>query len=147
MRRLRRIGPGDPGKADAIDEAMIEKAKADGVVFTGERTDLPECYAAMDIFVMASWREGFPRSAMEAAAMGLPTIATNIRGCRQVVQDGVTGVLVPARDVESLVVAVSKVCAVDQFDRNRIGTRARIRFDQRALIGTTITDYCRLQRR
>ena len=52
-------------------------------------------YAAMDLFVLASYREGFPRSAMEAAAMGLPIVATDIRGCRQVVDHGRTGLLVP----------------------------------------------------
>jgi glycosyltransferase involved in cell wall biosynthesis len=50
---------------------VFDRAAADGVVFTGTRTDMPECYAAADLFLTASWREGFPRSAMEAAAMGL----------------------------------------------------------------------------
>ena len=136
------IGPDDPGKADAIDESMIESAKADGVVFTGERTDLPECYSAMDIFVMASWREGFPRSAMEAAAMGLPTIATNIRGCRQVVEDGVSGVLVPVREPWSLVAAVSTACAdLLLFNDQYIVARARNSFDQKCLIITTTAAY------
>ena len=62
------------------------------------RDDMPECYAAVDLFVTASWREGFPRSAMEAAAMGSATVATDIRGNRQVIVDGETGLLVPVRD-------------------------------------------------
>jgi glycosyltransferase involved in cell wall biosynthesis len=65
------VGPTDPDKSDAIEPGVFDRAAADGVVLTGTRTDMPECYAAADIFVTASWREGFPRSAMEAAAMGL----------------------------------------------------------------------------
>ena len=52
----------------------------------------------MDIHVLASHREGFPRAPMEAAAMGVPTVGTDIRGCREAIDDGVTGLLVPPRD-------------------------------------------------
>ena len=54
--------------------------------------------ALMDVFVLPSWREGLPRSAIEAAASGLPLVLTDIRGCREVVRDGVEGFLVPVRD-------------------------------------------------
>ena len=54
--------------------------------------------ALMDVFVLPSWREGMPRSAIEAAASGLPLVLTDIRGCREVVRDGVEGFLVPVRD-------------------------------------------------
>ena len=60
----------------------------DGVHFLGGRADVDWLYAGMDVFVLASHREGFPRTPMEAAAMGLPVVATDIRGCRQVVEHG-----------------------------------------------------------
>ena len=60
----------------------------------------------MDLFVLASHREGFPRAAMEASAMGIPVIASAIRGCRQVVDDGVTGRLVRPRDAGLLAATV-----------------------------------------
>ncbi len=138
------IGPADSDKADAISPAAISQAAADGVVFAGQRTDMPECYAAMDIFVTASWREGFPRAAMEAAAMGLPTVATDIRGNRQVVADGATGVLVPVRDSAALAAAVAAVCASDEFDRRQITLMARKLFDQRRLIDITLATYRKL---
>ena len=55
----------------------------------------------MDVFALPSWREGMPRSAIEAAARGLPLVLTDIRGCREVVRDGVEGLLVPVRDPAS----------------------------------------------
>ena len=76
----------------------------------------------MDLFVTASWREGFPRSAMEAAAMGLPTVATDIRGCRQVVDDGETGLLVPVRDAVAIAAAVEQLVG-DAGLRSTMGRR------------------------
>src|SRR5207244_8498796 len=95
--RLLAVGPADPHKADAIPEAELERAR-ETVVFTGEREDVPSLLALMDVFVLPSWREGLPRSAIEAAAMGKPLVLTNIRGCREVARDGVEGLLVPPRD-------------------------------------------------
>ncbi len=63
------------------------------MVVTGWREDVPELLSVMDVFVLPSWREGLPRSAIEAAASGLPSVLTDIRGCREVVRDGVGGVV------------------------------------------------------
>lgn len=138
------VGPTDEGKADAVDTATRSRAEADGVVFTGQRTDMPECYAAMDVFVTASWREGFPRSAMEAAAMGLPIVGTDIRGTRQVVDDGVTGVLVPVRSPEPLADAIASVVADAERRRamsSAARARARAEFDQQRVIDRTLAAY------
>ena len=137
--RIVLVGPVDDEKADAIDPA-----DAGDVVLAGRRDDMPECYAAADVFITASWREGFPRSAMEAAAMGLPTIATDIRGNRQVVDDGVTGVLVPVRDPAALAAAVDDV-AGDADRRQQMSAAARDRaaadFDQQRVIDRTLAAY------
>lgn len=138
------VGPTDEGKADAVDTATRSRAETDGVVFTGQRTDMPECYAAMDVFVTASWREGFPRSAMEAAAMGLPIVGTDIRGTRQVVDDGVTGVLVPVRSPEPLADAIASVVADAERRRamsSAARARARAEFDQQRVIDRTLAAY------
>src|SRR5262249_43873385 len=99
-------GPAEPGKADAVTATARAQAERDGVVLLGYRADVEHVYAALDMYVLASYREGFPRSAMEAAAMGLPVVATNIRGCRQVVDDGLSGVLVPPKDGSALAAAI-----------------------------------------
>ena len=138
------VGPTDPDKSDAIDPAIFDQAAADGVVLTGTRDDMPECYAAADLFVTASWREGFPRSAMEAAAMGLATVATDIRGNRQVIADGETGLLVAVRDAAGIAAAVRRLVG-DASSRAAMGAAARRRaadeFDQQRIIDRTLAAY------
>jgi glycosyltransferase involved in cell wall biosynthesis len=141
------VGPNEPDKPDGASAATIAAAEADGVVFVGARSDMPECYAAMDLFVTATHREGFPRAAMEASASGLPVVATDIRGCRQVVTNEVTGVLVPARDAPALAAAVARLAA-DPALRSRMGAaasaKAATEFDQQRVIGLTLDTYERL---
>ena len=148
--RVVAVGPADDDKADAIgpeDRARVTDEA--GVVFAGRRDDMPEVYAALDVYVLASHREGFPRSAMEAAAMGLPVVTTDVRGCREVVEPGATGLLAPVGDAAALAAAVARL-AEDEALRRAMGTAgralARRRFDQRQVIATTLVAYDRLLR-
>jgi glycosyltransferase involved in cell wall biosynthesis len=142
------IGGDDDAKDDALDgEDRARAAEAD-VRFLGARTDMARLYAAMDIHVLASHREGFPRSPMEAAAMGVPVVVTNVRGCRQVVDDGVTGRLVPVRDPNALAAAIGDL-ASDADARLRMGAAGREKamreFDDRRCIEITLETYERLR--
>ena len=142
------VGPMDPEKSGTLTQADIDEARALGnVVFLGERRDVEALYPGFDMFVLASHREGFPRSAMEAAACGLPVIATDIRGCRQVVDTGTTGLLVPVRDPAALSDAVESLAA-DPERRRSMGGAARLRaeaeFDERRVIARTLETYRRL---
>lgn len=141
------IGVDEHEKQDALDAADRARADAAGVRFLGERHDVDRLYAGMDIFVLASHREGFPRAAMEAAAMGLPVIATDIRGCRQVVDNGTTGLLVPARDALALAGAIESL-AVDPTRRRQLGIAGRAKaardFDERRCVAITLETYRRL---
>ncbi|MDP8961626.1 MAG: glycosyltransferase family 4 protein [Actinomycetota bacterium] len=145
------IGPLDPHKDDGLAQADLERAARDsGMVFLGMRDDMTELYAAMDLYILASHREGFPRSAMEAAAVGLPVIATDIRGCRQVVAEGDTGLLVAPRDATALATAISSL--VDDADRRRSMGEAAVakasrEFDQEQVIATTLAVYDELRQR
>ena len=141
------VGPNDPDKPDGVSAEMVTDATADGILFVGARNDMAECYSAMDIFVTASHREGFPRAAMEASASGLPIIATDIRGCRQVVDHEITGLLVPVRDPPALAAAISALAA-DSALRSRMGSaataKAATEFDQQQVIDITLRVYARL---
>jgi glycosyltransferase involved in cell wall biosynthesis len=78
------------------------------VHFTGRQSDVPRLFAAMDIFVMPSYREGFGVTNIEAAALALPVISTFIPGCVDSVADGKTGTLVEPRDTEALTAAIER---------------------------------------
>jgi glycosyltransferase involved in cell wall biosynthesis len=138
------VGPDEPEKAGALTAADRAEAERRGVVFLGRRDDMVDVYSAFDAYVLASHREGYPRSAMEASAMGLPVVATNIRGCRQVVADGVTGRLFEVDDTPGLVHALTPL-VTDEVRRRRMGDAARRRavehFDDRDVIATTLRTY------
>jgi glycosyltransferase involved in cell wall biosynthesis len=138
------VGPTDTEKGDPLTEADIAAAQDAGVRFLGRRDDPERLYQAMDIYVLASHREGWPRSAMEAAACGLPAVATDIRGCRQVIEDGVTGVLVPVRSPDSMADAIGRLA--EQPDRRRglaatAASRARKRFGQDRVVAVSRHAY------
>jgi glycosyltransferase involved in cell wall biosynthesis len=142
------VGPDEPEKDDAITREDIARAEREGGVrFLGMRDDVEDLYAAMDLYVLASYREGFPRSAMEAAAMRLPLVVTNVRGCRQVVDDGVTGTTIPMGDAVALADAVAAI-AEDDAARLAMGQASRakavLEFDERKVIDTTLGVYERL---
>lgn len=143
------VGPDDPQKADALSPELVADARAAGVVLLGMRDDVDALYSVMDLFVLASHREGLPRSAMEAAAMGLPVVATDIRGCRQVVEDGVNGLLVPVRDPTGLANAIRRL-GEDAALRRAMGDagrrRARDIFDESEVVRVVLQTYRRLMR-
>jgi glycosyltransferase involved in cell wall biosynthesis len=141
------VGTADHAKTDALGPQEIEHATQLGVKFLGWRDDVDRLYLGMDMYVLPSHREGFPRAAMEATAMGLPVVATDIRGCRQVVDDGMTGSLVPVKDPLRLAAAMRLLIEDDEL-RTRQAAAARERaikhFDDRTLIATTLAVYASL---
>lgn len=138
------IGPDDPDKADALGADFASRAADAGVRLLGMRTDVERLYPAMDVFVLPSHREGFPRAAMEAAASSLPVIATDIRGCREVVVDGENGRLVAVGNPAALASAIREVAA-DPVQREAMGLASRRRaeefFDERHVVHTVFATY------
>lgn len=119
------IGPQETDQNDAIDPRYMEDLQRRGVVhFVNWCDDMRAWYAAMDIFVLPSYREGIPRACMEAAAMAVPVVASDIRGCREVVLHGETGLLVPPRDVPRLAAAIERL-SQDRNSAAQMGERAR----------------------
>ena len=138
------IGDRDPDKPDALPPDVTARAEELGVRFLGHRDDVERLYAAMDVFVLASHREGYPRAAMEAAASGLPVIATDVRGCRQVVDVDVNGVLVPRGDAAALAIAIRRLGDEGAL-RVRMGSASRAiacaRFDERDVVRKVLGSY------
>lgn len=139
------VGPTDADKSDALDPGSAEACGvADACVFTGLRHDMPNLYALMDVLVLPSHREGFPRAPMEASAMGVPCVVTDIRGCREAVEHGQNGLLVPLHDPESLAMAILQLLA-DSEMANRMGDEGRRmameRFDERLVFRKVLEEY------
>jgi len=145
------IGPKEDDQRDAVPASRIRALVRTGsVFFLNWREDVSRWYAAMDIFVLPSHREGVPRACMEAAAMGLPVITTDIRGCREVVKCNETGILVPIKDCKALVAAIEAL-AQDEARRTELGRKGRRHilknFDQQLVLERLRDFYAQIQLR
>lgn len=139
------IGPEEPEKKDSFSPEIVKSYELDGkVLFLGERTDVDELYPLMDVFVLASHREGFPRTVLEAMAMTRPIVATNIRGCREEIDNGINGVLIPPKSAKELAQAI--IYLLRNPDRVkgmgiRAGEKARREFDERLVFDRIKKEY------
>jgi glycosyltransferase involved in cell wall biosynthesis len=124
--QFRLIGPTDPNPA-ALPPGLLDKAIQDGIVeYLGEQSDVRPAIAASSIYVLPSYREGTPRSVLEAMAMGRPVITTDAPGCRETVEAGVNGLLVPIKAISELVDAMLQL--IDEpVTRQRMGDAGRAR--------------------
>lgn len=123
--RFALVGDVDPGNPATLGKDEIEGWVHEGVVESwGWREDIPDIIRSAAIVCLPSYREGAPMALIEAAAMGRAVVATDVPGCRQVVVDGKTGILVPARDPRALAAALSLLLS-DAALRQRMGRAAR----------------------
>jgi glycosyltransferase involved in cell wall biosynthesis len=109
---------------DGPQEADL-KAMGSGARFLGRREDMPALMNAADAFVLSSVVEGLPLVLLEAAASGLPAAATDAGGVREAVADGETGFVTPAGDAAALAAAMSRLAALPEAARERMGQAAR----------------------
>jgi glycosyltransferase involved in cell wall biosynthesis len=139
-RLLRRIHPearvqllGEAGAANrtAIDRATVETWVAGGdVEYLGTASDVRPLVAAADCVVLPSYREGTPRTLLEAAAMARPVIATDVPGCRSVVAHGTTGLLCRVRDPEDLAARMAEMVALGAAKRAVMGREGRQKMER-----------------
>ena len=146
------IGPTEEAaRRDAVSPGLLaELERRSAIRFVGWRDDLPRWYAAMDLFVLPSHREGVPRACLEAAAMELPVVATDIRGCREVVVPGETGLLVPVRDPGALRQALEHLAGnpAEAAEMDRRGRRHVLEnFDSRAVLQRLRAFYRQIETR
>ena len=124
--RFQLLGPIDEGNRTAIARAELDGWIAQGLVdYLGETDDVRPYVAAASAVVLPSYREGLPRTLLEAAAMARPLIATDVPGCREVVEDGVNGFLCEVRDSTSLANAMKKLAELSPSQRLAMGEAGR----------------------
>jgi glycosyltransferase involved in cell wall biosynthesis len=138
-------GDPDPGNPAAIPEQKLRDWKSEGSIeWLGHVDDMPQLLANADIVVLPSYREGLPKSLIEAAACARPLIATDVPGCREVITDGVDGLLVPARDAAALARAIARLLDDPELAR-KLGAaaheKALAEFDERRVIERTLAVY------
>lgn len=142
------IGPLEADKRDGLTpEIARQYGLEDMCIFTGRRADMPQLYALMDVLVLPSHREGFPRTPMEASLMGIPCVVTDVRGCREAVAHGQNGLVVPLGDAHALAEAVLSILEDPDLAQRLGETGRRIaceRFDERRVFQTVKNEYARL---
>jgi glycosyltransferase involved in cell wall biosynthesis len=137
--RFQLLGPVGVDNPSAISREEVAAWEREGVIeYLGETVDVRPFIAAADCVVLPSYREGVPRTLMEASAMGRPIVATNVPGCREVVENGVNGLLCEARDAASLTAQLAAMLDLPQAERQKMAERGRKKiekeFDERAVV-------------
>lgn len=144
------VGDTLPSDRDGIGaelrRCVEEEGLADRFIFTGMTDAVKDYLAAMDIFVLPTYREGFPRSVLEAMAVGLPVVATDVRGCREAIIPGETGLIVPMRDSVALTEAVLELVS-DRDRARRMGEAGRQRLVANFEMGAMTKRYLDTVRR
>jgi glycosyltransferase involved in cell wall biosynthesis len=109
----------------AIGETLKNRIRNNpGILHLGRFDDVRPFYLISDVYVFPSYREGFPNTLLEAGAMGLPAIATNINGCNEIISEGLNGILIPPQQAQPLETAM-KTMIVDEGKRKEIASRSR----------------------
>ena len=124
--RFALLGFLDVQNRTAVPRAMVEQWVADGVLdYLGEADDVRPLLARAGAVVLPSYREGMPRSLLEAAAMGKPLIATDVPGCTEIARAGENALLCAPRNARSLADAMLALAALDPAERAAMGCASR----------------------
>lgn len=139
------VGDGDPANPRNIPREQLEAWAAEGAIeWWGHQSDMRDVWKQAHMAVLPSYREGLPKALLEAASCGRPLIATDVPGCRELVEDGANGLLVPARSAEPLADAIERLALSPEL-RERLGAEARrrvvVEFSSDVVNGAIIATY------
>ncbi|TPM32383.1 glycosyltransferase family 4 protein [Mesorhizobium sp. B2-2-2] len=150
-RQMRRNMPGarfqllgflDVENRTAVSRAQVERWAGEGLVeYLGTTDDVRPFLGAADCVVLPSYREGTPRSLLEAAAMGKPLIASDVPGCREVVDHGVNGLLCKVKDAGDLASKMLEFATMDPTSRDRMGMESRNKVERQFSERIVIESY------
>lgn len=139
------VGAPDISNPAAVSQQQIASWVNAGIIeWWGHCDDMPKIFAKCHIVCLPSYREGLPKSLVEAAACGRPIVTTDTPGCREVVRDGKNGLLVPVRDVQALVAALAKLIQEPKLCEvyGKVGRQyAESMFSSDAIIQATLAVY------
>ncbi|MEQ9216846.1 MAG: glycosyltransferase family 4 protein [Cyclobacteriaceae bacterium] len=138
--KFRIIGGYEPGHARSIDRALIDEWKSGSCIeWLDHQNDIRKYIEAADVVVLPSYREGTPKTLLEAGAMGKALIATDVPGCRQVVKDGVNGFLCKVKDSKDLANKMRLYLSLNREEKLQMHTDSRKHieenYDENIVIG------------
>lgn len=116
------VGSPDEGNRSSVTETFMKEQTA--IHYLGHQNNIRHILSQSDIFVLPSYREGLPRTSMEALSMGLPIVTTDVVGCRETVDEGINGFLVPPYNALALAEAIKKLIENPDL-RSRMGQAGR----------------------
>ena len=129
--RFQLLGFLDVLNRTAISRQQMQIWTVQGIIeYLGETDDVRPYITDADCVILPSYREGLPRTLLEAAAMGRPIIATNVTGCREVVEHGVNGYLCKARDANDLAEKMKDMIKLSMDERREMGLRGRKKMEE-----------------
>jgi glycosyltransferase involved in cell wall biosynthesis len=141
------VGDTDPENPSAISVDTLKQWQSEGnIEWWGRREDMVNVYQQAQIIVLPSCREGLPKVLLEAAACGLPIVATDVPGCREIVINNENGMLVPARNVDMLAEAIAKLVNNPEL-RKQMGAKGRQLVEQEFSSEKVINETLRLYER
>jgi glycosyltransferase involved in cell wall biosynthesis len=130
----------DPLKKETINE--IDRNI--NIISVGFQKDVRPYFAISNCLVFPSYREGFPNVVMQAGAMGLPSIVSDINGCNEIIEEGINGTIIPSKDIELLLFSMQRIIK-DEVWRNQLASNARkriiSRYEQKSVWKAILTEY------
>lgn len=146
--RFQLLGGAATDNPSAVPQVELARWAAESMVEQlGVCDDVRPYIAAADCIVLPSYREGLPRSLLEGAAMARPLIASDVPGCRDVIEDGVNGLLCEVRSAESLAAAMERMLTMSPAERSAMGAAGRRKvesdYDQRLVADAYLTEIAR----
>ena len=146
--KLLLVGPIERELDPLLHETEIEIHNHHSIIFVGPQEDVRPFLSVSDIFVFPSYREGFPNVVMQAGAMELPCIVTNINGCNEIIEDGVNGLIIPPKNKEQLKAKMQLLLEDDILrDQLKLNARSMItsRYEQKMVWDALLAEYKSLE--
>jgi glycosyltransferase involved in cell wall biosynthesis len=147
--KLLLVGPFEPDLDPLLADTLEEISTNNNIISVGFQKDVSPYFAISDCLAFASYREGFPNVVMQAGAMGLPSIVTNINGCNEIIGEGQNGTIIPVKDSDALYHAMRKM-AEDADFRIQLQQNARpmivSRYEQQVVWDAILAEYKSLEK-
>ncbi len=142
--KLLLVGGLEPDLDPLFNHTINEIKTNSNIISVGFQSDVRPYFAISHCLVFPSYREGFPNVVMQAGAMGLPSIVSNINGCNEIIEEGINGTIIPSKDIELLFSSMQKIINDDVW-RNQLASNARdkivSRYEQKLVWDAILNEY------